>query len=184
MPDDSIKLFRLFDEAGNAGKFESSDIFDKASGQSVAEFMAAVPTTVQINGLIDTALDALKNGDLQTLENSVSTLSTTVNAFLSGAPDDNGALDRLRELVAAIEANKTSIDALVADHMKKTEIVNDLTTGGTDKVLSAEMGKSLKALVDALHGATGIAIGATLETATSFTGKLRIVVEDYTSPSA
>lgn len=184
MPDATIKLFRLFDEAGNVGKFESTDVFDKATGQTVAEFMAAAPTTAQINGLIDTALDALKKGDLQTLEDSVSALSTTVNTFLTGEPDDNGTLDRLKELVAAINANKGSIDALVADHVKKTEIINDLNTGGADKVLSAEMGKSLKALVDALHGATGIAIGATLETATSFTGKLRIVVEDYTPPSA
>ena len=101
--------------------------------------------------------------------------------------------------------------------MKKSEIVNDLTTGGADKVLSAEQGKTLKTLIDALDaafdeanhshankdvldaiskagsgnlvfngkeltGETGIAFGDSIENATAYTGKLRVVVEDYTVP--
>ena len=88
-----------------------------------------------------------------------------------------------------------------------------LTTGGADKVLSAEQGKALKALIDALDaakhshankdvldaiskagsgnlvfngkeltGETGIAFGDSIENATAYTGKLRVVVEDYTVP--
>lgn len=206
------KLFHLYDEAGNLANLYAEDVFDKTSGKTLAEHIASAPTTESVNGLINTAIQALKTGDIATLQNSLSSLQTTVNNFLTGEPDD-GTIDRLSELVNAINANKDNIDALLADHVKKTDIVNDLTTGGTNKVLSAEQGKALKALIDTLNesnhshtnkdildgiskngstgnlqfngkeltGETGIAIGTSLEQANTYTGKLRIVVEDYNS---
>lgn len=78
----------------------------------------------------------------------LASLKTSLETFLTGEAD-GGAVDRLKELVAAIQANKDSIDALVADHLQKDDIVNDLTSGGAEKVLSAEQGKALKALLDA-----------------------------------
>lgn len=45
---------------------------------------------------------------------------------------------------------KDYIDTADALAVKKADIVNDLTTGGTDKVLSAEQGKALKGQVDAI----------------------------------
>lgn len=206
------KLFHLYDEAGNLANLYAEDVFDKTSGKTLAEHIAEAPTTESVNGLINTAIQALKTGDIATLQSSLSSLQTTVNNFLTGEPDD-GTIDRLSELVNAINANKGSIDALLADHVKKTEIINDLTTGGTDKVLSAEQGKALKALIDDLTGSshshtnkdvldgiskngstgnlqfngkeltgeTGIAIGTSLDQANTYTGKLRIVVEDYNS---
>lgn len=81
-------------------------------------------------------------------------LESTLNTFLQGE-GDGGDLDRLKELVTAINANKDSIDALVADHVKKSEIINDLLTGGADKVLSAEQGKVLKGLLDSLTSTVG-----------------------------
>lgn len=206
------KLFHLYDEAGNLANLYAEDVFDKTSGKTLAEHIASAPTTESVNGLIDTAIQALKTGDITTLQNSLSSLQTTVNNFLTGEPDD-GTIDRLSELVNAINANKDNIDALLTDHVKKTDIVNDLTTGGTNKVLSAEQGKALKALIDTLNeskhshtnkdvldgiskngstgnlqfngkeltGETGIAIGTSLDQANTYTGKLRIVVEDYNS---
>lgn len=216
MAETTKKLFRFFDAEGNAASIKSEDVFDKTSGKTLAEFMTAAPSTESIQGQIDTAIEAVKTGDIATLQSSLSSLSTTVNNFLTGEPDDD-TIDRLSELVNAINENKDSIDALVADHVKKSEIVNDLTTGGADKVLSAEQGKALKALIDALDatfdeanhshankdvldaiskagsgnlvfngkeltGETGIAFGDSIENATAYTGKLRVVVEDYTVP--
>lgn len=108
---------------------------------------------------LDAAIDAVKNGDLKTVQDNLSTLQTAVNAFLNGDAD-GGTMDRLVELVAAINANKDSIDALVSDKVAKTDIVNDLTSGGTGKVLSAEQGKALKTLIDAIdaHSHTNKAI--------------------------
>lgn len=210
------KLFHLYDEAGNLANLYAEDVFDKTSGKTLAEHIAEAPTTESVNGLIDTAIQALKTSDITTLQSSLSSLQTTVNNFLTGEPDD-GTIDRLSELVKAINDNKDNIDALLADHVKKTEIINDLTTGGTNKVLSAEQGKALKTLIDELTesftqsnhshankdvldgiskngstgnlqfngkeltGETGIAIGTSLDQAKTYTGKLRIVVEDYNS---
>lgn len=212
MAETTKKLFRFFDAEGNAASIKSEDVFDKTSGKTLAEYLAAAPSTESIQGQIDTAIEAVKTGDIATLQSSLSSLSSTVNNFLTGEPDD-GTIDRLSELVNAINENKDSIDALVADHVKKSEIVNDLTTGGADKVLSAEQGKALKDLIDALDaakhshankdvldaiskagsgnlvfngkeltGETGIAFGDSIENATAYTGKLRVVVEDYTVP--
>lgn len=73
----------------------------------------------------------LSNGG--NVEAVLTALKTVVENFLSGDPDDNGVLDRLKELVAAIEANKDSIDAIVTDTVSKAELealttsVNELT---------------------------------------------------------
>lgn len=83
------------------------------------------------------------------LSELVAQLKTTLNTFLTGEADD-GAVDRLVELVNAIEANKGSVDALVRDKVAKADIINDLVTGGADKVLSAQQGVELKALIDSL----------------------------------
>jgi hypothetical protein len=54
---------------------------------------------------------------------------------------DDVNLDTVQELVEAIKTIQTSLGAI---------LVNDLTTGGTTKALTAEMGKTLKVLIDSL----------------------------------
>lgn len=49
---------------------------------------------------------------------------------------------------------KTYIDEADALKIAKADIINDLTTGGTDKVLSAEQGKILKQTVDGITSGT------------------------------
>ncbi len=89
--------------------------------------------------------------DASTVEATLSALKTTVETFLTGEDNANDVIDRLVELVNAIQANKDSVDALVADKVAKADIVNDLTTGGADKVLSAEQGKALMTLIESLQ---------------------------------
>lgn len=62
-----------------------------------------------------------------------------INVILNS---DDINLDTLQEIVDAIK----DIDSYLA-----TIIVNDLTTGGTTKALSAEMGKVLKNLIDTIY---------------------------------
>lgn len=62
----------------------------------------------------------------------------TINTLLNS---DNVNLDNVQELVDAIETIQTSL---------ATILVNDLTTGGVTKALTAEQGKVLKGLIDAL----------------------------------
>ena len=68
-------------------------------------------------------------------------LQTQVNAINTLLTSDNVNLDTVQELVDAIETVQLSLSTI---------LVNDLTTGGITKALTAEMGKSLKILVDSL----------------------------------
>lgn len=92
----------FLDENGNPLPMSGSIVRDKATGKTFSEHLADADrhvTKEAINTLI---------------ENSLKPLQTTLNTFLSGDPDDNGTVDRLKELVAAINANKDSIDRLLA----------------------------------------------------------------------
>lgn len=52
-------------------------------------------------------------------------------------------IDKLKAELGKMETEINHIDSKVADRVYPNYIVNDLTTGGTDKVLSAEQGKIL-----------------------------------------
>lgn len=160
---------------GETLSLRATDVYDQSTNQTVAAFIAK--------------MEAFK---------------VTVDTFLTGEANQDEVIDRLSELVAAINANKDLINATINGSLKVTDIINDLTTGGIDKALSAEQGKALKALIDALpsfenadilegigqdangdltyngkvlNGETGIAFGTSVETATDYTGKLQIVLE-------
>ena len=127
---EAIKLIKSFldPQTDKEMPIDSAAVLDRASGKRLDAILA----------------EALAlGGDLESLKTSLET-------FLTGEAD-GGAVDRLTELVAAIQANKDSIDALVADHLQKGDIVNDLTSGGAEKVLAAEQGKALKALLDTVQ---------------------------------
>ncbi|WP_300978088.1 IPT/TIG domain-containing protein [Flavobacterium sp.] len=68
-------------------------------------------------------------------------LQTQVSAINTLLTSDNLNLDTVQELVDAIETVQLSLSTI---------LVNDLTTGGTTKALTAEMGKALKGLLDTL----------------------------------
>lgn len=93
------------------------------------------------------------------ISNSLAALKTTINDFLTGE-DNEGDIDRLSELVKAIQVNKESIDALVMDNLAKSDIVNGLASAEEDKVLSAAQGKALKDLIDALEASVNEKIEA------------------------
>lgn len=178
-----IKLASLM-QNGQLVKTPSGDVYDKATKQLLSTFIA-----------------------------NYNTWKATVDTFLTGQADDPvGTMDKLAELVAQIQANATSIEAITSGKVAVSDIVNDLTTGGTDKVLSAEQGKTLKGLIDAIHvfanesvldaistnatsgnlvyngvelGAfTGIAVGASAAAATDYSAKLQIIVEDFDESAA
>lgn len=127
-----------------------------------------------------------------------------VDAFLTGEDNANDVIDRLSEIVAAIKANKDLLNTVINGSLKPEDIINDLTTGGVDKVLSAEQGKALKALYYEIHvfanadvldkigenkdgeltfdgkpvqGQTGIAFVSTPDETATYTGKIKIVLE-------
>lgn len=68
-------------------------------------------------------------------------LKTQIDNINTLLASDNVNLDNVQELVDAIETVQLSLSTI---------LVNDLTTGGTTKALTAEMGKTLKGLIDGL----------------------------------
>ena len=75
-------------------------------------------------------------------------MKAAVDALVAGAPD---ALDTLIELANALNNDPNFATTMATELGKKlniSDIVNNLTSGGTAKALSAEQGKALKAALD------------------------------------
>lgn len=91
----------FLDENGKSLPVSGDAIIDKPSGKSFTEHLAdkqAHLTTEAIKELIETHLKPLQ---------------TTLNTFLSGDPDDNGTLDRLKEVALAISENTANINKIL-----------------------------------------------------------------------
>lgn len=87
------------------------------------------------------------HNDIRTL---ISDLSKQLNAFLDV---DNTKKDQLSELIALIETNADSIEAITSGKVNVSDIVNNLTTNVSNKPLSATQGVALKTLIDDLQTA-------------------------------
>jgi hypothetical protein len=73
-------------------------------------------------------------------------LKTQIDGINTLLTSNDVNLDTVQELVNAIKTVQTSLSTI---------LVNDLSTGGTTKALTAEMGKTLKGLIDGLTTALG-----------------------------
>lgn len=111
------------------------------------------PTTLAGYGITDAEAKGTVNthntstsahNDIRTL---ISNLTTKVNNFLDV---DDTTTDQLSELIALINANKTSIETITSGKVNVSDIINNLTTNVANKPLSAAQGVALKALIDAL----------------------------------
>ena len=74
-------------------------------------------------------------------------LTARLNAL---ADSDDTTLDQLSEIVAYIKSNKTLIDAVTTGKVSVSDIVDNLTTNASGKVLSAAQGVALKAMIDGI----------------------------------
>lgn len=106
---------------------------------------------------------------IEKLSTDVQESITKVNTFLDIAAQSDEVIDTLKEIqeyiasdtssastmITNIATNKSNIEELTArldelnnNENNSVEIVNDLTTGGVDKALSAEMGKTLSERIE------------------------------------
>ena len=74
-------------------------------------------------------------------------LTRRMNAL---ADSDDTTLDQLSEIVAYIKSNKALIDAVTTGKVSTSDIVDNLTTNASGKVLSAAQGVALKRMIDAI----------------------------------
>lgn len=155
------KLLKSLLINGLPGQLDGSLVIDKASKKTFSDLVTEVGG---IPALINQSVNVLKDGTtdgsgvlpadhstLLKLSTALNGLKSTVNAFLNGEAD-GGTMDRLVELVTAINENKGNITALTSDKVAKADIVNALTSEDATKVLSAAQGKALKTLIDELDG--------------------------------
>lgn len=84
------------------------------------------------------------HADLRTL---IDGLNSRLNAL---ADSDDTTLDQLSEIVAYIKSNKTLIDEVTTGKVSASDIVDNLTTNASGKVLSAAQGVALKAMIDGI----------------------------------
>lgn len=181
------------------GKLLLSKIINAENGKPVifsAEQVFVKKDKKALDVLLDeiqTRIANLSGAEVEQLKTDLAQLKTTFQTFMTGEDDDNGALDRLKELVAAIEANKGSIDALVADKATKAElealIARVASLEGKNWDLLGGLGKNettgnLTFNGKELTGETGIAIGTSVETATQYNGKIQIILEEIEIPDA
>lgn len=82
----------------------------------------------------NTEIDSLING-----------LDNRLNAI---ADSDDVTLDQLSEIVAYIKGNRGLIESITTDKVSVSDIIDNLTTGISNKPLSAAQGVALKALID------------------------------------
>ena len=101
-------------------------------------------TTVVDNKISSHNTSSTAHNDIRDL---ISTLSTKVNNFLDV---DDTTTDQLSEVLTLINNNKGTLESLTSSKVNVSDIVDNLTTASASKVLSANQGVALKALIDAL----------------------------------
>ena len=108
--------------------------------------LANMATTSDIS-THNTATDA--HNDIRAL---ISDLSTEVSNFLDV---DDTTRDQLSEVLTLIDNNKGTLDSLTTSKVNVADIVDNLTTASSNKVLSANQGVALKSLIDSLESLVG-----------------------------
>jgi hypothetical protein len=83
----------------------------------------------------------IAKADAEVLAYQVNVLQNQIDGITIILGSDNIDLNNVQELVDAIEMVQLSLNTI---------LVNDLTTGGTTKALTAEMGKTLRELILAI----------------------------------
>lgn len=96
-------------------------------------------------------VDDLVTGGATSLASAetVKTLKTQIDGIQLLLNADDVNLDTVQERIDMLKSIQLTLD---------TMLVNDLTTGGTTKALTAEMGKTLKGLIDNIASASGLDI--------------------------
>lgn len=107
----------------------------------------------------DVGADAFGTAESKVSEHNVSdTAHNDIRLLIQGlierlnalADSDDTTLDQMSEVVTYIKSNKSLIDAITTSKINVSDIINNLTTNLSNKVLSASMGVELKKLIDAI----------------------------------
>lgn len=122
-----------------------------AAGDTIAEAIGKVEKKADDNATEIAAIKAYTvNGKAINTNPVLNGADILATGYAAGTAADVAATDNLNQAIAKVEARAKEATTAAAAALQDADIVNDLTTGGTDKVLSAEQGKTLKATLDTL----------------------------------
>lgn len=119
--------------------YATKDEIPKTASDVGADASGTADSKVSAHNVSDTA-----HNDIRLL---IQGLIERLNAL---ADSDDTTLDQMSEVVAYIKSNKSLIDAITTSKVNVSDIVDNLTTNLSNKVLSASMGVELKKLIDAI----------------------------------
>lgn len=105
----------------------------------------------------------------QDIRELIADLNKRLNAFLDSGDVD---LDQLSEIIAYIDSNKELIDDVTTNKVNVNDIINNMESTSTNKPLAANIGRELKALIDALT--TVVSKKAESSTVTAHTGNTTV----------
>lgn len=129
--------------------------YDTLGAANTALTSAKSYTDTKISSLASTAVVDNKisahntstsaHSDIRTL---ITNLTTKLNNFLDV---DDTTTDQLSEVLTLINNNKGTLESLTTSKVNVSDIVNNLTTNTSSKVLSAAQGVAIKSLISALQ---------------------------------
>lgn len=125
---------------------------DVQPGDTIAEAIGKVEKKADDNAAAIEAINAYTvNGKAINTNPVLGGADILATGYAAGTAADVAATDNLNQAIAKVEARAKDAATAAAAALQDADIVNDLTTGGADKVLSAEQGKALKTALDALE---------------------------------
>lgn len=140
--DEKIPITAIDDIEGILdAKADAEALTNHINAKGVADGYAPLNELAKIAAVYLNIVDDLTTGgsDAPASAETVKTLKGLIDSINVLLGSDNVNLNSVQELVDAIETVQISLSTI---------LVNDLTTGGTTKALTAEQGKILKGLID------------------------------------
>lgn len=155
-------------------------------------------TDTKTSGLASTAVVDNKistHNTSTTAHNDIRVLITDLTTKLNNFLDvDDTTTDQLSEVLALIENNRGTLESLTTNKINVSDIIDNLTTNNSSKVLSAAQGVAIKNLIDALQTAvngkqSAVTGGASTITSSNLTsnralvsnGSGKVAISDITS---
>lgn len=130
--------------ASSDAKTKADSALASAKSYTDSKVSNLASTTVVDNKISSHNTSTSAHSDIRAL---ITALTTKVTNFLDV---DDTTTDQLSEVLTLIENNKGTLESLTTSKINVSDIVNNLTTNSTSKVLSAAQGVAIKTLIDAL----------------------------------
>lgn len=169
-------------------KTEIDSKIDEAKSYTDTKTSDLASTTVVDNKISTHNTSTTAHNDIRVL---IADLTTKLNNFLDV---DDTTTDQLSEVLALIENNRGTLESLTTNKINVSDIIDNLTTNNSSKVLSAAQGVAIKNLIDALQTAVNgkqdtITGGASTITSSNLTsnrvlvsnGSGKVAISDITS---